>query len=213
MSKVHPLGEVALSSERSLRRGQTLFYTDAVNLLRQLYSPQDYRYRDDFDGELLILRGAELLISVEIKSEAEADALSTTSGKKFADVRTAINRNESLSGKQKGWMACVAQCWDYMETGLPTDLRSVQFAERRDILVVPLDSEQDLIGALQSVRSSNPNYILPDPFAVRFPSDNVTVLHFCHADLTTLFTRMKTGEQIHSEPSAAAYGLPPAAEP
>ena len=184
------------------RRGQTLFYTDAVNLLRRIYPPRDYQYRDDFDGEVLISHETALLLSVEIKSEVEADAVSPTNGAKFADVRLAINAHKGLTGKQKGWMACVAQCWDYMQSGLPPDLLQQPFSRRQDVLVMPLDRESDLQGTLTALHDSNSDYVLPSPFILRYPTENMVVFHFEHEQLTQIFDQLKQNRKSDFEPSA-----------
>ena len=68
-------------------RKQTLFYTNAVNILMSIYRPKEYTYRDDFLGELIILRDSEHLISVEIKSDKKVAKLSSLSGKTFKNLR------------------------------------------------------------------------------------------------------------------------------
>ncbi len=188
------------------RRAQTLFYTDAVNLLRRIYPPPDYEYRDDFDGEVLITRGSDLLLSVEIKSEVEADAISTTNGAKFADVRTAINSLSGLTGKQKGWMACLAQCWDYMQTGLPSQLTGISFSDRQDVLIMPSDREAELVGALQAVKIAVASCPIPTPYALRYPAENMCVYHYGHAALMALFESLKGTGKANSEPEGPGYG-------
>lgn len=201
MPEVDQVGKVAVNdiSPRRLR-GQTLFYTDAVNLLRTIYPVTDYEYRDGggFRGELLIYRENQIVISVEIKSETETKAVSSQrSGKAFKVLRDKIHSIQCLknNGKAQGWIAFLAQCWHYMASNLPRDIQSGHFPAREDILVIPSDRETDLVEALACISSHHSDCPSPTPTALRYPSVNVSVLIYCHQTLTDFFEKIQRMEQ------------------
>jgi hypothetical protein len=176
-------------------RKQTLFYTDAVNILRKIYLPKDYTYRDDFLGELIMLRESEHLLTVEIKSEKEVQAVSTMSGKTFKELRDKINSLQCLSshgnGKYKGWLAILAQCWDYMETGLPSDIDRNSFSVIEDVLVLPYDKKCELRDAIDKIITTNSSLSILLHTAHDYPSDNISVLIYKHDQLDRFFNDVK----------------------
>jgi len=113
---------------RVRRRKQTLFYAAAVAYLRDIFEITSYHFRDDFAGDLIIHDDTHILC-IEIKSESEVSGVSTTSGKKFKSLRTKINALPCLSGQNKGWLAYLAQPFDYMNNDLPTDIENDQFSK------------------------------------------------------------------------------------
>lgn len=179
-----------------MARKQTLFYADAVNILRSIYKPRDYTYREDFNGDLIILRNNDHLITVEIKSEREVKRLSTLSGRTFEDLRRKINSlncfSERGSGKYKGWLAILAQCWDYMQNGLPTDINGNSFAIRDDILVIPYNKKAELKTALQKLSLPyDSNMRIPRPKVHDYPADNMSVLIYDHESLNLFFDQVR----------------------
>ena len=187
-----------------MARKQTLFYTDAVNLLRSIYLPKDYKYRDDFYGELIILRNSDHLITVEIKSEKEVENLSTQSGNTFKELRDKINSLRCFTsrgdGKHKGWLAILAQCWDYMQNGLPADIQRNTFSIKEDILVLPYDKKGELKTDLCMLHTHCPTIQFPEPTILDYPTDNISILIYMHDHLDSFF---KEVQQIDSEPSHA----------
>jgi hypothetical protein len=176
-------------------RKQTLFYADAVNILRSLYLPKDYIYRDDFHGELIISRIPDHLIIIEIKSEKEVGNLSTLTGNTFTDLRSKINSLQCFSargcGKYKGWLAILAQCWDYMQNGLPTDIERNSFSKKEDILVLPYDKKCELKAALCKLQEYRSTIQIPEPTVHDYPDDNMSILIYRHEQLHTLFEQLQ----------------------
>ena len=187
-----------------LLRKQTLFYADSLNILRRIYLPNDYTYRDDFKGELLMYRKREHLLSVEIKSEKEVENVSTTSGGAFKELRSIINSLQCLSkhghGRHKGWLAMLAQCWDYMQNGLPPDLVRDSFTTTEDVLVLPYDKKSQLHEALQEIKISA-NISIPLNTIHDYPSDNISLLIYKHDQLDCFFEKLK---KYHSEQNDGA---------
>lgn len=184
-------------------RKQTLFYTDAVNILRNIYLPKDYTYRDDYLGELIMLREGEHLLSVEIKSEKEVQALSTMSGETFKELRDKINSLQCLSshgdGKHKGWLAILAQCWDYMETGLPSNIDKNAFTVIDDVLVLPYDKKCELQDAIDKIKTENSSLSIPLHTVRDFPSENISVLIYRHDQLDRFFNDIKALESEQND--------------
>lgn len=187
-----------------MARKQTLFYADVVNLLRFIYPPKDYIYRDDFNGELIILRNSEHLIAVEIKSEKEVDKLSTqSSGTTFKVLRNKINSLRCFTnrgdGKHKGWLAILAQCWDYMQNGLPSDIQRDTFSIKEDILVLPYDKKVELNTALCNLYKYYQTIQIPEPTILDYPTDNISILIYRHDHLDSFFNGV---QKIDNESSA-----------
>ena len=182
-------------SEQRRLRGQTLFYADAVNVLRSIYPQNEYCYRDDrFRGELIIFRPTEILISVEIKSEVESKAVSTKKeGSTFKDLRKKIHSLNCLNGNGRamGWLSFLAQCWDNLDTGLPSDVQASQFSTRNDILILPLDKESELCEALSGITSACTTCVAPTPKVIHRPSENISVLIYVHDELTRFFQQVQ----------------------
>ena len=179
-----------------MARKQTLFYADAVNLLRTIYRTNDYIYRDDFNGELIILRKPEHLISVEIKSEKEVEKLSTqSSGTTFKELREKINSLSCFTsrgdGKHKGWIAILAQCWDYMQNGLPADIERNIFSIKEDILILPYDKKGELNNALCKLHTYCSTIQTPVPTVLDYPADNMSILIYTHAHLDSFFDEVQ----------------------
>ena len=187
-----------------MTRKQTLFYTDSVNILRSIYKTKDYKYRDDFYGEIIILRDYDHLITVEIKSEKEVASVSTQSGTTFRDLRDKINSLSCFGnrgdGKHKGWLAILAQCWDYMQNGLPDDIQRDSYSSKEDLLVLPYDKKDELKAALCELNRHFPSIEAPEPTIHDYPSDNISILIYRHNDLDSFFEKIQS---IDSEPSHA----------
>jgi hypothetical protein len=201
LPQIHPMGESTVNEVVPRRlRGQTLFYADAVNVLRTIYPTKDYSYLDGdgFKGEFLILRENQILISVEIKSELETKAVSSKkTGEAFKELRAKIHALRCLekNGKAQGWIAFLAQCWDYMANRLPEELRSGNYTKRDDVLVIPSDKEPDLENALHCISAKHPDCPKPTTTALRYPSDNITILIYAHQNLTDFFQKIQHIEE------------------
>ena len=174
----------------AILRGKTLFYADTVNFVRATFPPRDYSYRDDFAGDLILCQGSDTLFVVEIKSEAETKQVSTKpTGPDLNGLRPKIHSLSCLddTGNAKGWLSILAQCWHYMESGLPDDLRIVTFKEKSDVLIIPADKEKELGGALECLAKVHQTCIAPEVVGVRRPSENMTMLVYRHEELNRLF--------------------------
>jgi len=180
-------------------RKQVLFYTDAVSYLRSIFNPADWEYLDDFPGDLIIMRKPRLLLVVEIKSEKEIATLSSTNGKAFGRLRNKINSISFFAkrgnGKYKGWLAILAQPWDYLINSLPACIANITFQEQRIALAVPLDKVDDLYTAVSMVQAGLAGVPALHACRLEKPKDNIAILMYEAAELTAFFQSIETGEQ------------------
>lgn len=174
-------------------RGQTLFYTDVVEYLRQIFSLHDYEYRDDFVGDLIISKTCEVIYIIEIKSEIECKFLSKTNGEAFKELREKINSLKifnSLEGKYNGWLAIIAQPYDYFKfKKLPDDIKQKTFKSVEIVIAIPKDKLEDCEYALNKVSEE---YKIAKPvYRKLYKTEfNITVLFFGFADLDMFFTNI-----------------------
>ena len=168
-------------------RGQTLFYTDAVNYLREIFPPDTYTYSDDTAADLIISHESIIYVC-EIKSEKECQDVSTTQGKAFKDLREKINSLSFLKrrgdGKYKGWLAFLAQPWWYLN-----NMESDNYTVKKNILIIPYDKFNDLKEAINIVNSNVKRFLKFETMIKR--SQNVAVLIFKYEELCDFFQKIK----------------------
>ncbi len=180
---------------KNILRGQTLFYTEAVNYLRKIFNTEDYDYIDNckgFTGDLIISsRNRKKLMMIEIKSENETEPVSTKKrGSTFFKLRKIIASLDKITSQNQGWLAYIAQVWDYMDK-FPVYKKQVDITKNNlkvfeDLLVIPANKRCELDGAL---RMFNLEYKIkiPQYTFLENQTKNIVVLIFKHNELDVFF--------------------------
>jgi hypothetical protein len=184
-------------------KGSTLFYADVLIYLSQIFSPQEYEYRDDFDGDLIISKTNEIMYVIEIKSEVECATVTRTPGKTFKDLREKINSLKIFEkhgeGKYQGWLTFIAQPYDYFKSeNLPTGIKRNTFKNVEIALAIPNDK---LKGCEEALTKVSEGYNLPKPVyrKLRKKEFNIAILFFEFQTLDQFFKNIEkirdNGEQ------------------
>ncbi len=163
-------------------RGHSLFYTDGVNYLRQIFNTNDYDYIDnykEFKGNLIICN-KEKLMMVQFKSEISGfsfDAQANT----FKDIRIKINQT-LCKEQEKGILSYLAQVWDYMSE-LPSSEKK-QFTILEDLLVLPIKKRCLLDDALKTINITLEYTLLENQ------QEDISILIFKHNELDAFFKQL-----------------------
>lgn len=182
-------------NKQKILRAETLFYSDVVAYLKQVFPPQDFIYRDDFVGDLIIYRPNEVMFVIEIKSEKECDNVSSTKAKAFEELRVRINSlkifDKNSKGKYKGWLAFIAQPWDYyVSNKLPNCIESNSFDEIEIVLAFPYDKLGDCMHAINEV-SENYKFNKPRMRRLYKIESNIIILFFEFMSVNSFFENIK----------------------